>query len=143
MEETPWDGLTYPELAAEMERLKNAHSDAKAAAAAVWKEYSQLAQVFIPRKMDDEQIQNITVTMPDGSNKRLQVSPQCSVSTPPENKAALWDWLKENGAEHLITGTVNSSSLAAFVRERISQGEETPNDICNIKTYETASLVKA
>jgi hypothetical protein len=137
------DGASYNELVNMMLAAQEAHNKTKALAAAYWEEVCLITRQIIPERMDTDQIQNITVILPDGSKKQLLCIDQVSVKTPAEHKADLWNWLREHDAAELITETVNSSSLAAYVREQMRQGEDYPVDICEISTYTTASLRKA
>ena len=47
--------------------------------------------------MDADNIQNITVILPDGSKKQLIILDQVTVKTPAENKLDLWEWLRGHG----------------------------------------------
>jgi hypothetical protein len=138
-----WGALPYDQIAVIMERLRNDHDEIKRTAALVWAEYELLTQEVIPSKMDRDNIQNVTIQMPDGSRRQLRVLDQLSVKTPADKKADLWQWLQDHDAEALITSTVNSSTLAAFVREQIKKGGEIPSEICEITSWTAASLVKA
>lgn len=133
----------YDELVATMLQLKQTHDDLKAKAADAWRNLCLVTDEIIPERMSRDNIQNITVKLPDGSKKQLLVLDNVSVKTPPEKKVELWEWLREHGAEHLITETVNSSTLAGFVREQMREGDEYPGEICDISTYSRASLRKA
>ncbi len=133
----------YDELVATMLQLKQTHDDLKAKAAAAWRNLCLVTDEIIPERMSRDNIQNITVKLPDGSKKQLLVLDNVSVKTPPEKKVELWEWLRKHGAEHLITETVNSSTLAGFVRQQMREGDEYPGEICEISTYSRASLRKA
>jgi hypothetical protein len=137
------DGASYNHLVAAMLAAQEHHANLKAAAAEAWEEVVLITRHIIPERMDADQIQNITVILPDGSKKQLLCIDQVSVKTPPDKKVDLYAWLTAHGAEELITETVNSSSLAGFVREQMRQGEPWPADICEVSTYTTASLRKA
>lgn len=137
------EGASYNELVHMMLAAQEAHAKTKALAAEYWEEVCLITRQIIPERMDADQIQNITVILPDGSKKQLLCIDQVSVKTPPDRKPDLWAWLKDHGAEELITETVNSSSLAGFVREQMRQGEPWPADICEVSAYTTASLRKA
>lgn len=136
-------GCTYNELVAAMLSAQEHHGAMKKAASEAWDEVTLISRQIIPERMDNDQIHNITVILPDGSKKQLLVIDQVSVKTPPENKGALWEWLREHDAESIITETVNSSTLAAFVRQQMAAGDEYPVDICEVSSYSTASLRKA
>lgn len=135
--------FSYNQLVAMMLELQDQHRQLKAQTGEAWENVCHLARSIIPNKMDAEQIQNITVILPDGSKKQLLVIDQVSVKTPAEKKGDLWEWLREHDAEALITETVNSSTLAAYVRQQMKAGDEYPVDICEVSTYATASLRKA
>lgn len=137
------NGCTYNELVAAMLSAQQHHAQMKSAASQAWDEVCLIARQIIPERMDNDQIQNITVILPDGSKKQLLVIDQVSVKTPPENKEQLWEWLREHEAAEIITETVNSSTLAAYVRQQMRAGDEYPVDICEISSYATASLRKA
>lgn len=135
--------FSYNQLVAMMLELQDQHSQAKVQQSRAWDAVCMLTRTIIPERMDADQIQNITVILPDGSKKQMLVLSQVSVKTPPENKMALWDWLRKHDAAELITETVNSSTLAAYVRGQMKEGEEYPSDLLEISTYDTASLRKA
>ncbi len=136
-------GKPYNDLVASMLQLQQNHADMKAKASEAWDAVCMLTRTIIPERMDADQIQNITVILPDGSKKQLLVIDQVSVKTPPENKGALWEWLREHDAAEIITETVNSSTLAAYVRQQMKAGDDYPIDICEVSSYSTASLRKA
>jgi len=136
-------GKSYNELVAAMMLAQDHHKELKRQTSEAWDDVCIIARQIIPERMDADQIQNITVILPDGSKKQLLVMDQVSVKTPPENKGALWEWLREHDAAEIITETVNSSTLAAFVRQQMKAGDEYPVDICEVSSYATASLRKA
>lgn len=136
-------GKSYNELVAALIDVQDRHKHMKQETAEAWDDVCTIARSLIPERMDADQIQNITVILPDGSKKQLLCIDQVSVKTPAENKGALWEWLREHDAEALITETVNSSTLAAFVRQQMAAGDSYPVDLCDISTYSTASLRKA
>ncbi len=136
-------GKTYNELIAAFIQSKESYTQLKARATEAWDAHCVIARQIIPERMDADQIQNITVILPDGSKKQLLCIDQVSVKTPPDKKGELWEWLREHDAESLISETVNSSTLAAFVRTQMQAGDEYPNDICEVSMYSVASLRKA
>lgn len=138
-----YDGFTYNELVGLMLEFQAAHNEAKSVAAEAWADVCLITRTVIPTRMDRDQIQNITVILPDGTKKQLLCLDQVSVKTPADNKGALWEWLREHDAGALITETVNSSTLAAYVRQQMAAGDEYPVDICEVSSYTTASLRKA
>lgn len=138
-----FEAHSYNELVEAMIVAQEKHAYMKAETGKAWDEVCFIARTVIPTRMDKDQIQNITVILPDGSKKQLLVLSQVSVKTPPENKLALWEWLRKHDAAELITETVNSSTLAAYVRGQMQEGEPYPNDLLIVSAYDTASLRKA
>lgn len=58
-----------------------------------------------------------------------------------KDKAKAFDWLPTVGLGSLITETINSSELAAALKERLLEtGEEPPEDIIELKSYETTGM---
>ena len=52
------------------------------------------------------------------------------------DKVRAYEWLRQNGADHLITETVNSSTLAAFVKDMIQEcNVEPPADVIKYNPY--------
>lgn len=137
------EGVTYNELVAAMLATKQAHQDLKDQTARMWDDLCVITRQIIPARMEADQYSNITVILPDGSKRQLLVIPQVSVKTPPDKKGELWDWLREHEAAEIITETVNSSTLAAYVRTQMKAGEPYPSDICEVSMYDVASLRKA
>jgi hypothetical protein len=137
------EDATYNELVAAMIAAQVHHRTIKDQQSEAWDAVCVITRQIIPERFERDQIQNITVILPDGTKKQLLVIPQVSVKTPAENKSALWEWLREHDAEALITETVNSSTLAAYVRSQMKAGEAYPNDLCEVSLYDVASLRKA
>ncbi len=135
--------FSYNQLVAMLLELQSQHAQQKEQTARAWDHVCMLARTIIPERMDKDQIQNVTVILPDGSKKQLLVLAQVSVKTPPENKLALWEWLREHDAADIITETVNSSTLAAYVRGQMKEGEPYPSELLEISAYDVASLRKA
>lgn len=135
--------FSYNQLVAMMLELQSQHAQAKAQASRAWDAVAMLTRTIIPERLDNDQIQNVTVILPDGQKKQLLILDQVSVKTPADNKMALWEWLRGHDAADLITETVNASSLAGYVREQMRNGDEYPSDICEVSAYSVASLRKA
>ncbi len=136
-------GLSYNELVGAMMEAQDEHARLKAETSEAWNDVCFITRRVIPSRFEQDNIQNITVILPDGTKKQLLVIPQVSVKTPPEKKLELWKWLREHDAAEIISETVNSSTLAAYVRQQMKDGQPYPNDICEVSMYDTASLRKA
>lgn len=137
------EGATYNRLVDAMLSTRQAHQDLKDQTARMWDDLCVITRQIIPARFEADQIQNITVILPDGTKKQLLVIPQVSVKTPADRRSDLYEWLNDHEASEIITETVNSSTLAAYVRAQMKAGEPYPSDICEVSMYDVASLRKA
>lgn len=58
------------------------------------------------------------------------------------NKARGLIWLRETGNEGLIIETVNASTLGAFAKDRVREGDPLPGDIFTVKATPHVSIRK-
>lgn len=131
----------YPMLAQRMLDLQEAHSSAKEAANTIYRELDNLKRVVIPQALEEDNIASIDVLLHDGQRRKLTVLDQISVKQ--KDPVGLAMFLRENDAEELIKPTVNSSSLGAWVKERLKSGDDLPNECIDISIYSVASIRKA
>lgn len=92
----------------------------------------------IPEKMDEEGIERITVT----GVGRISLTGDMLVSTKSGMKEALFRWLDDNGLQDIIQPSINASTLKAFIKGRMKNGEEVPEDCLNITPITRASITK-
>lgn len=130
---------SYSELAARVKGLKDEIAARDKATSVLKAELEELTQKVIPAKMDEEGVSTVNVK----GYGRLTVSQQMRANVPSDKAPLLRQWLRENGYEALITEGVNSSTLKAWVKERIAECEDYPADLINLHTYEQATLTKA
>ena len=133
-----YEGKTLQQLAKSMASLKEKHSKLKAQAAEIWREHELLAKRLIPEMMEEMGIATVNLK----GIGRLELRHDASVSVPPENKEAVYDWLRDNGYGDLIIGTVNSSTMRAQVKKWVEDGEDFPIDLIKYNPYDNAVLVK-
>lgn len=132
-----YEGLSLKQAAKKLQSLRIKHDKQKTAAAETWKEVDYLRLTLIPKLMDEIGTDNIRL---EGIG-RLSIRVEASCST--LDKEGLFNWLSENGHDELMSSTVNSSTLKAFVLNQIRDGEEIPNsDIIKFSTYEMATITK-
>jgi hypothetical protein len=81
---------------------------------------------LIPEQMDAEGVKNSTLMMPDGSVKRLGLTPDIYASIPPENKDVAYDWFRENGYENAIIETIPNPTLKSVLKGVIKEGKDLP-----------------
>lgn len=132
--------MTYAELGEFFTTLQNELAEYESRA----KRLKRLAEVvtdnIIPTKLEEDDFQNVPLK---SLGKRWQVRHEMRCSVKSGEKEHLFDWLRENGHESLISETVNSSTLKAFYKEQSKAGNATPDDMLNLHFFERANLVKS
>ncbi|MBL4588281.1 hypothetical protein JKY79_02970 [Candidatus Babeliales bacterium] len=129
---------TFKELALEMYVLSKAIAELGSDKSALQKRYDLLRHKIVPDKLDEEEMQNITIK----GIGRLGATPQLRVSVLAGNREKLQSWMCENGFEDLVQGTINSSTLKAWVKEQMEAGNEIPDDLIKIDPFMLATLTK-
>ena len=121
-----------------MATLREEHTIEKSIAAATWREHEYLAKNVLPEMMEQMGITSVNL---DGIG-RLEIRHDASCSVPKENKESVYDWLRNNGYEELIVGTVNSSTFKAQVKKFIKDGEDFPMELINFSPFDNAVLTR-
>lgn len=100
-------------------------------------EYDALRIDTIPKKMEDEGLEVMTVS------KIGRVSLTGDMYVQQRSKDGLFAWLRKQKLADLITEGVNSSTLKAFLRKRIKEGKPIPDaDVVKITPFTRASITK-
>lgn len=128
----------YKELAAEIKRLDGEIKKHEDALKLLKAQRDHIQIHVLPTKMDAEGMQTVNVR----DIGRLSCTTQLRVSTPAGKKFELQDWLKTNGYTELVSETVNSSTLKAFVAECIREGRDYPEELLNITSFDRVTLTK-
>ena len=136
--EKKWAGMTVTQLAGEIRALRDELDDAAKVKTGIQKIYDFLTISIVPERMDDEGIETMKV---EGVG-RLQASSDIRCSCLAKNREALYIWLETNGHEAMVSNTVNSSSLKAFVKAQMKDGGDYPVDLLNVEPYSRATVVK-
>lgn len=131
-------GFSLRDLVLEMRDLRDRHTTAKAEASLLWAEHEKLAKVTIPEAMEAAGLTSIVL---DGIG-RLEIRHDASCSIPKENKHDVYDWMRDNGYEELIVGTINASTFKAQVKKFMKDGEEFPFELINFNPFENAVLIR-
>lgn len=125
--------------AAKMMRVERRRYDlVKALAGPAQRRHDYLSQSRIPAIMESAEIESCTVA----GVGRVALSSDIRCSVPKDNKEALEDWLRENGQEALISPSVNSSTLKAFVKEMIKGKKPWPADLLKVDPFTRAAITK-
>lgn len=129
---------SYAELAARLAELRDQISNKESEVSLLKQEREILQKKVLPEKMSADGMQNVTVK----GVGRLSISTDMQVSVLAENRMLLQRWLKDNGFGELVVETINSSTLKAFVKERVNEGNDLPFDLINIHAFEQVTLTK-
>lgn len=131
--------MSVMELAAYLRDLKDTIDEIKQVQSSMQKMYDFVSIAVLPERMDEEGIETVKVS----GVGRLQLRSDIRCSTPAHNKEALHEWLRENGYESMIRPDVNSSTLKAFVKDCMKNGEPFPEELLTVHPYTRATVVKA
>lgn len=101
--------------------------------------YDYLSIEVIPDRMDEEGIDTVKVS----GVGRLQTSSDIRCNVLAANKEKLQEWLRDNGQGSMIQDTINSSTLKAWVKERIKENLPYPQELLQVSPYSRATVVKA
>lgn len=134
-----YESMSISQLAIEIKRLKQNVDDFNKAKVGWQKAYDYLTISVVPDRMDEDDIGTIKIN----NVGRLQLGSDIRCSVPSDKKEDLKDWLKENGHGSMISDTINSSTLKAFVREMMKENKPYPKDLLKIEPYSRATVVKA
>lgn len=129
---------SYAELAARLAELRDQISNKESEVSLLKQEREILQKKVLPEKMSADGMQNVTVK----GVGRLSIRPDMQVSVLAENRMLLQRWLKDNGFGELVVETINSSTLKAFVKEQVNEGNDLPFDLINIHAFEQVTLTK-
>ena len=133
-----FEHMSLQELGKTLLDLQAQHDFHAEQKAELHKQLEVIKMSIIPDKMEDEEIDSLTIT----DVGRLQLKRDAFVSCLAGNRDALHDWLRQNGHEPLIKEAVHAGTLKAFVKAQIKDGKEYPTDLIKYEAYVKASLVK-
>lgn len=100
--------------------------------------YDVLRLEAIPERMDSDGVENLRV---EGIG-RVSLTADMFVSIKGGGKQGLYEWLDGHGLGDLIQPTVNASTLKAFVKRRIKEGKDYPEEFLNVTPVTRASITK-
>lgn len=131
-------GLPVSELARIMKVVGEQLEETKAIQSKIQKIYDFLRLNLIPEGMENEGIRNITY---EGIG-RVQTATDIRVSVLAADRDELHQWMEDNGHGDMVTDTINSSSLKAWVKGQIKEGKEYPIDLIKVDAFDRASITK-
>lgn len=98
-----------------------------------------LSEVILPELMDEAGFDTVKVS----GVGRIQLTSDIRCNVLAANREDLKEWLRKHGHASMISDTVNSSSLKAFIKEMIKEEKEWPKDCVKVHEFTKASVVKA
>ncbi len=130
--------MKLAEIAAEYKAIKEALEEAGEVKTILQKISDSYSKHILPARMEEEGIETVRI---EGVG-RLQTKSDIYCSCPAPNREALQDWLVDHGHGSLISQSVNASTLKAFIKEQMKEGNPVPDDLLDIEPYSMAVIVK-
>lgn len=112
--------------------------EAKAEVSAIQKAFDTLRQVTIPDEMDAAGISSANFP----GIGRLTLTADLFAGIQPEQQHAAYQWLVAKGHGDLIKDYVHPSTLKAFIKELLENGESLPEELFKATPYQRASVTK-
>lgn len=111
--------------------LKEGYAELDAARKQVYAVLDSIDKFELPKMFEDADVDLIRIPELGRS-----FYPQMKYSARVQDKDALMNWLRERGQEDLISETVNSSTLAGYLKNLLlEEGVEIPEEIGQLTTY--------
>lgn len=134
-----YDGLTLVDLVHAMSTLQNRKEAMEDQLKLINKEFDFLRITKIPAVMEEDGVERINVT----GIGRVSLTADMHVSVKADQKAAFFEWLRDNGRGDLLQENVNPSTLKATVKGMFKKGEEIPDTLLNVSPFTRASITKS
>lgn len=132
-----FDGLSLLNLAKKQQYIKEEIANLKAEESHLQKKFDHLRKHRIPEMMENMGIQNVKL---EGVGR---VSLRAEIYAGIVDKDLAYAWLEEHGHGDLIKPTVNASTLKAFLKEQMREGESLPEDAFKATPYMMAAITKS
>lgn len=136
--EERYKGRSAVELARSLSEIRAAKDALEEQASALGKEHDYLSKHALPKKMEDEGLEQLKIEGVGRVNLRSDVY----ASIPASEKAKAFEWLRDNGRADMISETVNASTLKASIRQAIEKGEPFPEGLFKVTPYTFAVITK-
>ena len=120
-----------------MSKLRDRKEKGEEVMAKINAEYDVLRIEVIPKKMEDEGLENLKVK----GVGRVNLTGDMYIKQ--ANKSGLFSWLRKNKLGDLIQEGVNSSTLKAFIKGRIKDGKPVPGkELVVVTPFTRASITR-
>ena len=131
-------GASLSDMCVHHQQCKQGYDDLKKILTEIQKVVDKQSKVIVPEAMDDAGLDKIRVP-----EVATSFYPLVKYSASMLDKAAGFQYLRDNNAEALITETVNASSLSAYLRDRlVNEGVEPPEDVFKFGIYKITGMSK-
>jgi hypothetical protein len=138
-EYSQYDGLTLVDLVHAMSTLQNRKEAMEDQLKLINKEFDFLRITKIPTVMEEDGVDRINVT----GIGRVSLTADMHVSVKADQKAAFFEWLRDNGRGDLLQENINPSTLKATVKGMFKKGEDIPDTLLNVSPFTRASITKS
>ena len=119
-------------------RLKSGYDALDKARKKIYALSDKMDKFIIPSKFEADDLDLIRIP-----ELARSFYPQTKYSAKVADKEKLAEWLREIGQDALITETVNSSTLAGFLKERLlEEGIDPPEEFVQLTTYKAIGSSK-
>jgi hypothetical protein len=136
--EAIYSSWSLPQLARHISGLREELDRLTAERAALSKLYDWFTINLVPEKMAEQDIQSMKIE----NVGRLQLRPDAWVRT--VDKDALFEWVRKNKFDSVITETINAGTLKALIKSQINDCDDIPpEDAVTYTPYVRAIVVKS
>tara|TARA_S200002703_G_scaffold160031_1_gene176212 strand:+ start:2873 stop:3280 length:408 start_codon:yes stop_codon:yes gene_type:complete len=102
-------------------------------------EYDGIRKRDLPQLLEEQGIEGVKL---EGIGT-LSLTDDLYANVPASQRGHLNEWLTEQGESDLIVPTVHSSTLKAFIKGRIEQGQSLPpDDVVKVTPYSYVRILK-
>ena len=131
--------MSLKEQAQEFVDLRDQIAELKKVTTALQKKFDFVRKEAIPEKMENEGYDNIKLSGIGRVSLRGEI--YAGVVTGKKDEAN--EWLREHGFDDLITEVVNASTLKAFTKEQMRNGNPLPDYLFKAEPYMMATITKS
>lgn len=134
-----YDGLNLQDLAKRMIETRDHLEELKKKQAEAQKRFDHLRKHRIPDEMENMGVETVKLT----GVGRLSLRAEAYAGFAKGKQAQAIAWLEENGHGDIVKETVHNSTLKAFLKECVREGEELPEDLFSFTPYMQATITKS
>jgi len=107
------------------------------------KEFGTIKDLFnkslLPQTMTDHNTNTLTIS----EGHRATITEKVYAAVKAGQRENAYKWLKENGADSLVTETVNAQTLSAYAKSLAEENMVLPDEYFNVSVIPSVSLTRA